>query len=187
MAWSTSAALALALGIIASSANILGCQQLSALEAGVQQPNVSVAGSQPSALSVIRQGAAWGTLGSVLGGAAGLVADQAYCNSHHGNEQSSLFGPCFVPVGGGSAIGWFGGAAVGATLGAARLAQKRGCPRRAAILRAFGGAVLGSVPGLFVIAQRPRNYPPPLSLIIAGTPILAGIGAAAAVIGCHAS
>jgi hypothetical protein len=187
MAWSTTAALALALGMITSSAHTLGCQQLRALEAGVQQPNGSVGGSQPSALSVIRQGAAWGTLGSVLGGVSGFVVDQAYCNSHHGDEQTALFGPCFVPIGEGSAIGWFGGAAAGATLGAARLAQKRGCPRRAAILRAFGGAVVGSAPGLFVIAQRPRNYPPPLSLIIAGTPILAGIGAAAAVVGCHAS
>jgi hypothetical protein len=187
MAWSSPAALALALGIITSSANILGCQQLHALEAGVQQPTESVSGSQPSAVSVIRQGAAWGTLGSVLGGVGGFVADQAYCNSHNSKERSSLVAPCFVPIGEGSAIGWFGGAAVGATLGAARLAQKRGCPRRAAILRALAGAALGSAPGLIVIAQRPRNYPPPRSLIIAGTPILAGIGAAAAVIGCHAA
>jgi len=187
MAWSSPAALALALGIITSSAHTLDCQQLRALELGVQQPNGSVAESQPSALSVIRQGAGWGTLGSVLGGVGGFVVDQAYCNSHHGNEHTALFGPCFVPIGAGSAIGWFGGAAVGATLGAARLAQKRGCPKRTALLRAFAGAALGSAPGLSIIAQRPRNYPPPRSLIIAGTPILAGIGAAAAVIGCHAT
>ncbi|HMJ20136.1 MAG TPA: hypothetical protein VK478_17235, partial [Gemmatimonadaceae bacterium] len=68
MAWSSPAALALALGIITSSAHTLDCQQLRALELGVQQPNGSVAESQPSALSVIRQGAGWGTLGSVLGG-----------------------------------------------------------------------------------------------------------------------
>jgi len=38
--------------------------------------------------------------------------DQAYCERHHGNEPSFLFGPCFLYANEGFAVGWFGGAIV---------------------------------------------------------------------------
>jgi hypothetical protein len=114
-----------------------------------------------------------------------LLVDQAYCERHHGDEETFLFGPCFLYAGGGFVAGWFGGAIAGSTLGAARVAQKRGCPRNAAMLRAAAGAIMGSAPGLIVVAPRPGKYPPSRSVFIAGAPLLSGLGAAAAVIGCH--
>jgi hypothetical protein len=187
MAWSSPVGLVLAFGIIASSAQTLSCQQLRALELGFQKPSLAPqVGSQPSALSLTAKSVGGAISGSVVAGAVGLLVDAVYCNQNHRNEQGTLFGPCYLYAGGGLATGWFGGAGVGATVGAARLAQKRGCPRGAALMRAFGGAVLGVAPGLMIVAQRSGNYPPSRSVILFGTPLLAGIGATAAVIGCHA-
>ena len=75
---------------------------------------------------------------------------------------------------------------MGATFGAAQVAEKRGCARKAAILRAAVGAAFGAVPGVAVVAQRTGKYPPSRSVFIAGAPVLSGIGAAVAVRGCHA-
>ena len=187
MALSTPVGLVLAFGIIASSAHTLSCQQLRALELGFKKPTIAPqVESRPSALSLTAKSVGGAIGGSVLAGAAGSLVDAAYCNRHRRHEPASLFGPCFLYAGEGLATGWFGGAAVGATRAAARLAQKRGCPRRAALMRAFGGAALGAAPGLIIVAQRSGNYPPSRSVVMLGTPVLAGIGAAAAVIGCHA-
>jgi len=188
MVWSLPARLALAFGVIGSSAQDLGCQQLRALEVGFQNRSVaSVAEGQPSALSLTARSAGWAIFASVLAGGLGLVVDGVYCANHHRYEEGSIFDPCFFYAGEGLATGWFGGATAGATLAAAHVAEKRGCPHRAALLRAFGGAVLGIAPGLSIVAQRSGKYPPSRSVVILGTPLFAGLGAAAAVVGCHAT
>jgi len=180
-------AIALTLSIIVGWARPIGCQQLTRLEAGVQRAGyASIADNRPSGFSLSARSVGWSAFGSLLGGAAGLEVDQVYCKRHHGDEQGFLFGPCFLYANEGFAAGWFGGAIVGSTLGAAQVAKKRGCPQRAAILRAAIGATIGAAPGLSIVASRSGKYPPSRSIVIAGTPLLSGIGAAAAVIGCKA-
>jgi hypothetical protein len=186
MSSSSSISLALALGIVVSAARPVGCQQLRQLEVGVHPAAAdSIVPAHPSGLSLNLKSVGWAVSGSVIAGGAGLMVDQAYCQRHHGNEPSFLFGPCTFYASGGFAAGWFGGAFMGAALGAARVAHERGCPWRAAILRAVGGAAIGVAPGLSIVAGRPGKYPPSRSILIAAAPILGGIGAAAAVIGCQ--
>ena len=181
--------LALALGFIVSSARPIGCQELQVLTVGIQPASpaaASVPQTHPSGLSLNVKSFRGAIFGSVSAGSAGFLIDQAYCNQHHGDEPSVLFGPCFLYAGEGFAAGWFGGAIVGATLGAAKVAQKRGCPRGASLVRTFAGAALGAAPGLIIVSGRPGKYPPSRSAVILGTPLLAGVMAAAAVMGCQA-
>ena len=140
----------------------------------------------PSPLVVTASAIGWSGLLALGGGSAGFSIDQAICQHRHGDEEGSLFGPCFGYAAGPTAIGWFGGAVVGAAIGAARAAQDRGCPRRSAGWRALGGAVLGVLPGVVTVARRPSKFPPARSALIFGAPLLAGGGAAAAVMTCHA-
>jgi hypothetical protein len=181
--------LSLVLGLIVSSVRPIGCQELQVLTVGIHPAGpatVSVSQTHPSEFSLNVKSVGWAVSGSVLAGAAGFAIDQAYCNQHRGDEPSVLFGPCFLYAGEGVAAGWFGGAIVGATLGAAKVAQKRGCPRRESLMRTFAGAALGAAPGLIIVAGRPGKYPPSRSAVIVGTPLLAGVVAAAAVMGCKA-
>jgi len=187
MTWSRTG-ITLTLGIIVASARLVGCQQLRLIEAGVQTSKYTqVADTRPSGFSLSAKSVGWSVFGSLVGGAAGLAVDQAYCQRHHGDEQGFLFGPCFLYANEGFAAGWFGGAIVGSTFGAVRVAEKRGCSRSAAILRATIGAAIGSAPGVSIVARRSGKYPPSRSIFIAAGPLLSGIGAAAAVIGCQAS
>jgi len=186
MTSSSGISLALALGIIVSSARSADCQQLRLLEVGVRPPAAdSIASRHPSGFSLSVKSVGGAISGSMLASAAGLLVDQEYCQRHHGHDPSFLFGPCFFYVSGGAAAGWFGGAFLGSTLGAARVAHERGCPWHAAILRAVGGAAIGVAPGATIVARRPGKYPPSRSMLIAAAPLLSGIGAAAAVIGCQ--
>jgi hypothetical protein len=186
MTWSR-AGITLILGLIVASARPIGCQQLQLIEAGVQTSgHAQVTDSRPSGFSLGARAIGWSVSGSLLGGAVGLGVDQAYCKRHHGDEPGFLFGPCFLYANEGFASGWFGGAILGSTIGAVRVAEKRGCSRRTAILRAAIGAAIGSAPGLSIVASRSGKYPPSRSIFIAGAPLLSGIGAAAAVVGCHA-
>jgi len=185
MTWSCTG-ITLAMGIIFASARPAGCQQLRLIEAGVQTPgNAQGADTRPSGFSLTTRALGWSVLGSLWGGAAGLEVDQAYCERHHGREADFIFGPCFLYANEGFAAGWFGGSIVGSTFGAVRVAEKRGCARSAAILRAAIGATIGAAPGLSIVASRSGKYPPSRSIVIAATPLLSGIGAAGAVIGCH--
>lgn len=124
--------------------------------------------------------------GALIGGFAGFAIDQAYCQRHHGKEPSFLFSPCFLYVRDGSAIGWFGGSVVGATWGAARIAERQGCARRAAIMRSALGATIGLASGLVILAPSSGRYPPSRSMFTLGAPVLSGVGAALAVRGCRA-
>ena len=169
-----------------ASASSLTAQELRLIEAGVHAPR-QTHDDGPSDLSLTAKSVGWSAMGSLLGGSAGLAVDQAYCKRHHGDEPSFLFGPCFLYANEGFGTGWFSGTIVGATYGAVRQARKRGCPRGAAILRAVAGASVGAAPGLIIVAQRTGKYPPSRSVFIAGAPLLSGLGAAAAVVGCHAS
>jgi len=187
MTWSRSG-ITLTLAVIVASTRSLGCQQLRLIEAGIHTPNYTqVADASPSAFSLGKESVGWSVFGTLLGGAAGLAVDQAYCERHHGKEPSVLFGPCSFYANEGFAAGWFGGAIAGSTVGAVRVAEKRGCARSAAILRAAVGASIGAAPGLNIVARRSGKYPPSRSIVIAGTPFLSGLGAAAAVVGCHAT
>ena len=169
-----------------ASASSLAAQELRLIEAGVHAPKQTQY-EGPSDLALTAKSVGWSAMGSLLGGSAGLAVDQAYCKRHHGDEPSFLFGPCFLYANEGFGVGWFSGTIVGATYGAVKEARKRGCPRGAAILRAVAGASVGAAPGLIIVAKRPGKYPPSRSVFIAGAPLLSGLGAAAAVIGCHAS
>jgi hypothetical protein len=168
---------------VASASSLTG-QQLRLIEVGVHAPK-QTHDDAPSDLSLTAKSVGWSTMGSLLGGIAGLAVDQAYCERHHGKEPSVLFGPCFLYVNEGFGTGWFSGAIIGATYGAVKEARKRGCPRGAAILRALAGASLGAVPGVIIVAQRTGKYPPLRAVFIAGAPLLSGLGAAAAVGGCR--
>jgi hypothetical protein len=185
MTWSRTG-ITLALGIIVASPRPASCQQLRLIEAGVQTSNTQIADTRPSGFSLSSKSVGWSVFGSLLGAAAGLTVDQAYCQRHHGDEQGFIFGPCSFYANEGFGAGWFGGAIVGSTFGAVRVAEKRGCARKTAILRAALGAAVGSAPGLSIVARRPGKYPPSRSVFIAAAPLLSGLGAAAAVIGCHA-
>lgn len=186
MIWSRTG-ITLALGIIIFSARPLRCQQLQLIEAGVKAPDYGQVDTRPSGVVLTAKSVGWSAYGSLLGGIIGLDVDHAYCERHHRGEQGFLFGPCFFYANEGFAAGWFGGAVVGSTIGAVRVAEKRGCPRSTAIWRALIGAAVGSAPGVIIVAGRTGNYPPSRSTFIAAAPLLSGIGAAVAVLGCHAS
>jgi len=187
MIWSRTG-ITLALGIIILSARPVLCQQLQLIEAGVRAPKYAqVADSSPSGFVLSAKSVGWSVFGSLLGGLTGLDLDHAYCERHHRGEQGFLFGRCFFYANEGFAAGWFGGAVVGSTIAAVRVAEKRGCARSTAIGRAMIGAAVGSAPGVIIVAGRPGKYPPSRSMFIAAAPLLSGIGAAVAVLGCHAS
>jgi hypothetical protein len=122
----------------------------------------------------------------LIGGVAGFVVDQISCRQHHGSGGGSfLDDPCALYTAGGAQIGWFGGAIVGATSGAARAARERGCPRQTALARAFAGSVLGAAPGIIIVAGGPAKYPPSRSAFVAIAPLASGSLAALAVMSCH--
>jgi hypothetical protein len=175
----------IAFSLTVASARPANGQQPRLIDVGIQTPRYTAVGdSRPSGLSL----SAWAIGGAVadaaVGGALGLTLDYGYCKRHPPDEQG-LFGPCFLPASGGTAAGWFGGSILGSTLGAVRVAEKRGCPRGAAILRAAIGAALGSAPGAITAASRSGQYTPARSVFIFAAPLLSGVGAAAAVAGCH--
>jgi hypothetical protein len=177
----------LAISALLVSVRAAGGQQVQQIEAGIQPPKADQTDHKlPSGFVLVAKSAGWSALGSVVGGAAGLAVDQAYCERHHGKERSFLFGPCTFYANEGFGTGWFGGAVLGATFGTARVAEKRGCARKAAIFRAAVGSAFGAIPGVAIVAQRTGKYPPSRSIFIAGAPFLSGIGAAVAVRGCHA-
>lgn len=167
------------------AARPIGCQQLQMLAAGVQPARGIHLFENPSGLSLTVKSVLGSSAGALGGAAVGLMVDQAYCQRHHADKSDDLFGPCFAYAGEATAIGWFGGTVLGATIGAVRVAEQRGCPRRTAILRAAAGAAIGAAPGIMIVAPRSGEYPPSRSAFIFAAPVLSGLGAAAAVAGCH--
>jgi hypothetical protein len=166
------------------------CQQRHALVAGVERASSSEIGTSsetpPSPLIMGLKGVGVGYAGGLFGGTAGLLVDDRYCQRRHRGEPSGLLGPCTFYTGAGTLVGWFGGAALGAAIGAKSVARKRGCPRDSAFARALLGGMLGSAPGAAIVAAGPEKYPTLRSGAILVTPLLAGLGATAAVVGCHA-
>jgi len=190
MLWLITARLTFGLGILAAGAQSVRCQQLDPLPAGFQRSAAHTSASRVdlsrSALALGGTSIGWASLGAVLGGGVGLIVDDQYCKHYHRREKGALFGPCFAYAGAGVATGWFGGAVVGATVGATRVARKRGCPSRAARVRAVAGAVVGVLPGLSVAIRRPGKYPSGRAALVFTAPLLAGAGASVAVLGCRA-
>ena len=185
----SSSLVAVVMGLLTLAAQSSPAQQEDSLRSGLRDGRsdsiASPASHPPTALMLTLKSIARAAGGAGFLSTAGFLVDDVYCEKHHGDEQGFIFGPCAFYAGDGTAIGWFGGALVGATATAAHLARKRGCPRPNAIARALAGAVPGVLPGLFIVSQRTGNYPPSRSVFIFTAPLLAGAGAAAAVIGCH--
>ena len=123
--------------------------------------------------------------GALIAGGVGFAIDDVNCERHHGKEPSFLFGPCFLYAGAGSTIGWFGGTVVGATLGAARTAERRGCPHESAVTRSALGAAIGLAPSILVLAPRGGRFAQWRAMFTLGAPVLSGLGAAFAVRGCR--
>ncbi|HWL38766.1 MAG TPA: hypothetical protein VNO75_00895 [Gemmatimonadaceae bacterium] len=185
--------LGLGLGILASTAVPAASQRLDALSVGVQDSAVPV---RTLARADAASGFIFGlrsvgsaSIGAVALGTIGFLIDGQLCKMRHGDEPDPVgfFGPCFLYAGLGTTAGWFGGTVAGATTGVARMARKRGCPSREATVRAFAGATVGVLPGLFIVARRPDKYPPGHSALMIGAPVLAGVGAALAVANCRGS
>ena len=168
------------------SARSVGGQQSGRTHAGIQSRTPPGFDRPPTTFELFATGVGGAAGGALVGGLAGLTIDGAYCQRHHGKDPSFLFGPCFLYVGDGTAIGWFGGTVVGATWGAARVAEKRGCARGTAIRRSALGSMIGLASGLAILAPSSGKYPQAHSMFTVGAPVLSGIGAAVAVRGCHA-
>jgi hypothetical protein len=139
----------------------------------------------PSRLDLGARTVAGATGFALLGGALGFAVDVAVCKRHKDRQPPSDYGRCLYPAQEGTAIGWFGGALLGATKMAATGARERGCPARAAWWRAAAGATAGALPGVLSAASRPEHLAPSRSVVLLSAPLLAGAGAAAAVASCH--
>ena len=140
----------------------------------------------PSGLRLVGRSIGRAAFVGELGGLAGLFVDYDVCKRHKRRGSGGLvFDPCFLYAAEGTATGWVGGALVGATYGAATGARRRGCPAGAAWWRAAVGAGIGGLPGALMAARRYQYLPPRRSVVLLSAPLLAGVGAAAAVAGCH--
>ena len=146
---------------------------------------VPSAAPPPTRQALYRQTMGWGSAAAVAYGSLGMAIDVAVCERRHGDQGGPFAGPCALPLETGTRIGWFGGAVLGATLAASGAAHARGCPPSAAWWRAFGGALLGAAPGAVVAATRPEPYSPQATALAIGAPLLSGLGAATAVVGCR--
>jgi hypothetical protein len=118
-------------------------------------------------------------------GMTGMRIDESYCRRHDIETTSFIFERCTFYTAAATPIGWFGGSVAGATLGATITARRRGCATRDAFWRSLGGAVAGALPGALVVANHPRVYTPPRSMLVALAPLYSGAGAALAVLGCR--
>jgi hypothetical protein len=180
--------LALCAIALACTSVYVGAQQLRGLTVGLKHRTSSdLPAPPPSSVRVTASAMGWAAILALGGASVGGIVDQSICERRHGHEQGTLFGPCFAYAAAPTATGWFGGSLVGATVGAARMARKRGCPRQAAGWRAFGGALLGVAPGMAAVLSGGDKFPARRSALIFTAPVLAGAGAAAAVMSCHAS
>lgn len=154
-------------------------------------PAQSTSGASSRAGMVLRVTAA--ANGAGMGGMMlGYGRDALRCEQRWGSagERDTVlawgfsFPPCFLPAGDGSRVGLVAGGVIGGAASAARLAQRRGCSRRAAWTRAIAGAVLGAAPGLPLVLRPPSRWPPRRTSLLFLTPTLSGIGASAATVGC---
>ncbi|HEX7018854.1 MAG TPA: hypothetical protein VF159_02510 [Gemmatimonadaceae bacterium] len=158
-------------------ANIITVIALATTPVFAQRPN-------PSAARLWTHATAEAFLWAVDAGGVGMLMDESACGRRHRGESVGLFSPCFMYAGAAASIGWFGGATIGATYGASGIAQERGCAREASILRSFGGALLGVVPGAVAALTSHGRYPPPRTFLVMTVPLAAAGGAAIASSGC---
>jgi hypothetical protein len=181
-----SAAVSLVSVINLFAAPISGAQQLRQSRAGIG-PDLSseLRHNPPSDLRLTLVTLGGGVSGAFLTATVGFMIDDRYCERHHGKEPGFIFGPCTFYTGAGTPAGWFSGAVWGSTLKAIHIAEERGCPRQKALIRAAGAALLGTLPGVALVAALPDEYHSSRGFFIGGAPIFAGLAAAAAVAGCH--
>jgi len=131
------------------------------------------------------------TAGAATAAFSGIVMTSAVyslaCNRRHPDRPADLFGldRCTFASDESLKIGWHGGSFVGAAGVAATVAVWRGCPKRHATWRALTGAAVGTLPGLIAASHSP-TIAGPRTKLIAVTPIIAGVGAATAVVTCRA-
>ena len=162
--------------------------QLRELRSGViRQPTAHASSSDTAAPPpvdlMILKSAGWSLLFATTGAMAGMVIDDQYCESEHGDEETALFGPCFFYTAAATPVGWFGGATLGAARSALRAARQRGCSSPIAAARAVGGALAGVAPGAIMIAARSDR--PSRGLFVGGAPVLAAVGATLALAECR--
>lgn len=162
--------------------------QLRELRSGViRQPTAHASSSDTAAPPpvdlMILKSAGWSLLFATTGAMAGMVIDDQYCESEHGDEETYFVPPCFFYTAAGTPAGWFAGSAAGAAFGAVRVARKRGCTSPHAFARAVGGALIGVAPGAIALASRSQF--PERGLLTGGAPILAAVGATIALHGCR--
>jgi len=187
MAWPRYVRGTVYVALLSCAAREAGAQRLSARSSGARATVARTESRAPTALPTLRLTGI--SLVGALGGATtgvllGYAVDQLRCRARdHGGEDPSwdCFGYASTPTG----VGWFGGAAIGATAGASATAQRRGCPTRAARWRAFGGALLGVTPGALTALRPHENLPARRSAVILTAPLLSAAGATLAVVGCH--
>lgn len=174
------------IALLAASSTSAGAQQLDASAVALtRRPEAVGAFYQPPGERVFLAATAMGAGFAVSGASLGFLIDAVICEKRHGDEQYTLFGPCFFYAGTPTAVGWFGGAAIGATAGAAIMANRRGCPARTATWRALAGALIGVAPGVAATIHGGDKFPASRSALIFTAPLVSGLGAAAAVVGCH--
>ena len=179
------------LGIVALCAT-LAALPLSAQErevrSGVFRTSAAVTTSSDSAVPppvdlMLLKSTGWSLLFGLSGGMVGMFIDDLYCESEHGDEEGFLFGPCFFYTATATPVGWFGGATIGASRSAIRMARQRGCTSPLATVRAVGGALIGIAPGAIVIAARSDH--PSRGWFIGGAPFFAALGATLALQDCR--
>lgn len=185
---------ALGLVLLALAAHRAGAQALEEATVGFREPREAPATATaamhgreaPTVRTLYLLTVGTSALGALLGGALGQGFDESRCKRENPERTPQLFDdPCFIPVRDGAAVGWASGATLGATVAAAAGARRRGCPWPKATMRALAGAAAGSAPGLVVVAAKPGSYRGMRAALVMTTPLLAGVGSAAAVARCR--
>jgi hypothetical protein len=127
--------------------------------------------------------------GAVTGATAGLLIDWLACRSNekaHPTPGEPLFGSeCFLPAERMTGFGWYAGATLGASLGASRFAERRGCTSRARRVATVTTAAIGLAPGLAYLASGRSGYKPRGVQLAFATPVLGGALATIPVLRCR--
>jgi hypothetical protein len=119
----------------------------------------------------------------------GWMLDERACRRAEARDPDPspafIFGPCDFFFDQRAGQGWYGATLVGATAGAAIMANRNGCPAGQAISRALAGGLAGMIPVGAYFAAGGRGYSYEGVWLALATPVTQGIGAAAAVRGCR--
>ena len=138
----------------------------------------------PSQKELLFGSTASGVLFAANGVIVTTIVHGIACDGDGPSKRVGFFGPCW-PSDESIAIGWYGGSFVGAAGVAAAVAMQRGCPPAHAVWRATLGASLGVLPGLVARNTRLSRVPLGRHDLAITTPLVAGLGAFIATVGCQ--